>query len=234
MVGRIPSKKGTGSWLSVTTTTAWTPLGVGWNGRKPYDDTRNVATDSAQLIPGTSYCVRIRPRDLDPLGGSVLSGDYTELNAGGPAFQWLGYPDGEEDCTPWLNCSSGYLQAASYLGPVRGVTTPRMPLFTWRPLADNQSYFVLVAKDSSFHTIVDYAFTQIPAYAPRGGFTATSYQDETTDYYWAVLPAIEVNGNLASGNPLAAQPADFQKLSVPATLRGPADGATVLGPAAAT
>ena len=34
-----------------------------------------------------------------------------------------------------------------------------MPLFTWKPLAGKQSYFVLVAKDASFWNIVDYAFT---------------------------------------------------------------------------
>jgi large repetitive protein len=220
----------TSHWTSVTATTAWTPLGSGWNGRKPYDDARNVATDSPALVAGTSYCVRIRPRDLDAGGTTAVYGDYTEVNPGGPAFQWVGYPAGEEDCTPWPSCTDGYLRTDSYLGPARGVTTPRMPLFTWRPIAGNQSYFVLVAKDPSFHTIVDYAFTQVPAYAPRGGFTATTYQDETTDYYWAVLPAVELNGNLASGNPLAARAADFQKLSTAPTLLGPANAAVVAEP----
>jgi hypothetical protein len=215
-------------WNSITATTAWSPLGVGWNGRKPYDDPRSVVRDSAALVEGASYCVRIRPRDVDAT--AVVAGDYTELNPGGPAFQWLGYPEGEQDCTPWPECNDGYLATGSYVQPARGGATTRMPLFAWRPLAGYTSYFVLVAKDPSFHTVVDYAFTRLPAYAPRSASAATTYQDETTHYYWAVLPAIEPNGNLASGNPLAARASDFQKLSVPPTLLAPADGAVVAEP----
>ncbi len=40
--------------------------------------------------------------------------------------------------------------------------TARTPLFTWRPLAWRQSYFVIVAKDPSFSNVVDYAFTRYP------------------------------------------------------------------------
>jgi hypothetical protein len=105
-----------------------------------------------------------------------------------------------------------------------------MPLFTWTPLAGNESYFVLVAKDPAFHTIVDYAFTQLPAYAPRSSSAATTYQDETTHYYWAVLPAVAFNGNLGSGDPLAARAADFQKLSVEPTLTAPDNGAQLTTP----
>ena len=51
------------------------------------------------------------------------------------------------------------------------------------------SYFVVVAKDANFSNIVDEAFTHIPAYAPRNSLKPTTYTDETTSYYWAVLPA---------------------------------------------
>ena len=90
-----------------------------------------------------------------------------------------------------------------------------------------QSYYVLVSKDASFSNIVDYAFTQLPVYAPRSSIKPTTYPDETTSYYWAVLPAIAMNGTLASGDPLLASPSSFQKQSTPPTRTAPADGASV-------
>ena len=91
----------------------------------------------------------------------------------------------------------------------------------------HQSYYVLVSKDPSFSNIVDYAFTQLPVYAPRSAVKPTTYPDETTSYYWAVLPAIGKLGTLATANPLLASPASFQKQSVPPTRTAPADGAAV-------
>jgi hypothetical protein len=92
-----------------------------------------------------------------------------------------------------------------------------------------QSYFVIVAKDSAFTNIVDYAFTQIPAYAPRAASRPTTYSDETTTYYWAVLPATGLDGGGGTaGNPLIASPGDFQKRSTPPTLLAPADGTDVV------
>ena len=90
-----------------------------------------------------------------------------------------------------------------------------------------QSYYVLVSKDASFSNIVDYAFTQLPVYAPRSSSKPTTYPDETTSYYWAVLPAIGMNGSLASGDPLAASPQSFQKQSTPPAQTAPANGASV-------
>ncbi|HEV2711962.1 MAG TPA: PASTA domain-containing protein [Gaiellaceae bacterium] len=211
-------------WKSVTATTAWTPIGTGGKGEPYNDPNRSVVQDAAPLFVGQSYCVRIRPRD-DASAGPDVYGDYTYFGEG-PAFQFVGYPDGE----PCADCSDGYLPASSYELPARGETTTQMPLFTWRPRAGYQSYFILVAKDPSFHTIVDYAFTQLPAYAPRTGSAATTYQDETTHYYWAVLPAVEPDGDLASGDPLAAHAADFKKESIPPTLEAPSDGAHPTGP----
>jgi hypothetical protein len=92
-----------------------------------------------------------------------------------------------------------------------------------------ESYFVLVAKDPSFSNIVDYAFTQLPAYAPRGPNWIMTFPDETTLYYWAVLPADGINGNGAAGNPLIGAPSNFRKESVPPTLTTPTAGENVVG-----
>src|ERR671925_850641 len=317
----------TDHWRVTTATTAWTMLGAGWSGTKPYPDSRLVATDGIYApIAGKGYCARVRARADRAEANQEVYGDYTYLGGGtGPSFVWTGPPAGEP-CTP--SCVHGNLGASDYLIPTTGVTTTRMPLFTWKPLprypkkqlfntlgaravtltgklpgaadlyatvrdhpgdssqndlvllntggpiatyphddgdlaglvsdinADSAapvtaelhvdgtaltfitdepftpgrvSYYVLVAKDPAFSNIVDYAFTQLPAYAPRGLLGPTTYSDEETLYYWAVLPASVSNGDGAAGNPGQAAPRNFQKFSVPPTLTSPAAGENVLG-----
>jgi hypothetical protein len=103
-------------------------------------------------------------------------------------------------------------------------TVGETPLFTWRPVAGASSYFVLVARDANFTNIVDYAFTQLPVYAPRGTLGPTTYADEVTRYYWAVLPETGLNGGGTQGNPLAAAPQSIYKQSTPPQRIAPADG----------
>jgi hypothetical protein len=38
------------SWTVNTSVNAWTPLGIGWNGQKPYPDAMSVASDVASLV----------------------------------------------------------------------------------------------------------------------------------------------------------------------------------------
>jgi hypothetical protein len=216
-------------WAAVrTATTAWTPLGHSWNNVKPYADMKPMANEAWRPTAGDSYCVRVRARsDRERDGTSEVYGDYTYINGGlAPAFHWVGPPPGGS-CSP--SCNVGYLGSNDYVLPQTGVTETRMPLFTWKPLAGKQSYFVLIAKDASFSNIVDYAFTQLPAYAPRGPNWIRTFQDETTLYYWAVLPATDLNGNGASGNPLTAAPANFRKESIAPTLTTPTAGENVVG-----
>jgi hypothetical protein len=211
-------------WSVTTASTAWTPLGTGWNSVKPYPDRRAVATDLMGLVPGLSYCARVRPRsDRDSAGGDVY-GDYTQLNDGtGASFQFTGWPTGSGSCTS--SCPA--LAAGDYVLPAGGSVSPRMPLFTWKPVADEQSYFVIVAKDASFSNVVDYAFTHIPAYAPRARTTPTTYSDETTLYHWVVLTAASANGSGVSASPTTVVTSSFQKQSVPPTLLAPAPGAVL-------
>jgi hypothetical protein len=220
------SWSGVDHWHSITATNAWTPLGHHWNNVKPYADLRPVADDgNRELKPEGEYCVRVRARSDRDTTNAEVYGDYTYMNGGvAPAFQWDGPPVGAA-CSP--SCASGNLGASDYLVPSTGTTSRRMPYFTWKPLAGKQSYFVLVAKDASFSNIVDYAFTQVPAYAPRASTSTTTYSDETTSYYWAVLPANDLNGNGAAGNPLIAAPQDFLKESNPPTLTTPTAGEAV-------
>ena len=205
-------------WRVTTAVPAWTPLGNGWNQVKPYPDGLSVANEQVSLAVG-AYCVRVRARTDRDTANEDVYGDYTYLDDGtgrGTAFDWTGYPPAVS-----ATCNSGNMCFADYLTPARGTLHQRTPYFTWSPTAGAQSYFVLVSKDASFTTIVDYGFTHVPAYAPRTAVAARTYTDETTTYYWAVLPALNFDGGLAEGNPLQATAADFQKQSIPPSLLSP-------------
>jgi len=212
------------SWRVTTSVPSWSPLGVGWNNVKPYPDAMQVAYDSGTgLALNQAYCARVRARGERDTTLQEVYGDFTRLDDGtGAAFQWTGYPAGGS-CTP--SCNVGYPGADDYVLPIRGTTTSRTPLFTWRPLAGRASYFVLVSKDANFSNLVDYAFTQVPAYSPRSLARPTTYPDETTLYYWAVLPATGANGSGAVGDPLSAAASNFQKASTPPAQVSPANGA---------
>jgi protein-S-isoprenylcysteine O-methyltransferase Ste14 len=212
-------------WLVRTAVTAWSPLGTGRTGRPPFGNPCAVAGDSTALANDQRYCARIRARSNREASNNEVYGDYTEVDNGtGWAFQWIGYGAGAS-CTP--SCTPGYLGSGDYVLPAGGSTHGQTPLLTWRPLAGRASYFVIVAKDPSFTNIVDYAFTQLPAYAPRTSAFPTTYPDETTSYYWVVLPAADANGNGAVGNPFQGVPQIFDKRSAPPTRLGPADGSVL-------
>jgi hypothetical protein len=243
--GCVWTAPGTQQFVSNIALNAWSPLGRGWNLVKPYPDPHPVATElSASLIPGQQYCTRVRARS-DRAFGQEVYGDYTYLDCStlpctprtgdqGWAFQWTGYPSGNL-CSP--SCNPGYLGQSDYQLPVApdqhvaadGVwTVGETPLFMWRPVAGASSYFVLVAKDANFTNIVDYAFTQLPVYAPRGTLGPATYSDEVTRYYWAVLPEAGIDGTGTHGDPLSAAAQNFYKQSIPPHRDAPADGGAAI------
>jgi hypothetical protein len=215
-------------WLSETATNAWTPLGANRVSGQPYPDAMSISTDSStELVAGNSYCVRVRARTDRDSNNQDIYGDFTYLDGGvpgGPAFTFAGYPTGGA-CDP--SCNSGYLGANDYVLPVTGTTTGRTPVFTWNPIAGKSSYYVIVSKDASFNNIADYAFTRIPAYAPRTHTQPWTFSDETTLYYWAVLPATGANGSGPAVNPLVSAYDNFQKQSTPPTLISPIGGGSI-------
>jgi protein-S-isoprenylcysteine O-methyltransferase Ste14 len=216
-------------WQVDTAVTSWSPLGYGLTANPPYGNPGTVARDFVNLALDQRYCVRVRARSDRDVTNNEVYGDYTELDSQdgtGWGFQWVGYPAGGT-CTP--SCNTGYLGSGDYVLPAAGSTVTQTPLITWRPLAGRASYFVIVAKDPSFTNLVDYAFTQIPAYAPRTAFAPTTYPDETTSYYWVVLPAVQANGNGAVGNPLLGAPSWFDKRSIQPSLLGPQNGSIIEG-----
>jgi hypothetical protein len=208
----------------LTATTAWTPLAAVTRDSHPLGNAfSTVATDSGwQLQDGTSYCVRVRARsDRDAKANEVVS-DWTQLGGVGHA----GFTYSVAAKPP---CAGTAMPASAYREPTTGSFTPRTPLFTWDRVPGACGYYVVVARDQDFTKIVDIAYTLNPAYAPRG-FLPTTYADETTSYYWAVLPSSASNGTTAPPlDALLAAPANFQKQSTPPVLIAPTPGAVFTG-----
>jgi hypothetical protein len=192
----------------VTPLTAWTPLAKP-GGSVPYPSTGVTVEKSDDLAAGDHYCVRIRAVGETSSTGDRVYGDYTFLD---DAFTYVPSAAGGAVALP----SSG-----DYISPVGGALSKQTPFFTWHPIAGANSYWVIVARDPSFTTLVDYGFTQVPAYAPR-----LTIADETTSYYWAVLPAQNSDGTVLPTSPVTGRPVDplhasaanFQKRSDPPVL----------------
>jgi hypothetical protein len=191
---------GNDHWRGTTAVNAWSPLGVRPTSVKPYPDRHPISDDSEAPVAGAHYCIRVRAVTASSKSGPVY-GDYTTISN---AFTFSGPQAGVVST----------LGGGDYLAPAQGAPSDplrSMPVFRWRPVAGAKSYWVLVSKDPSFTNIVDYAFTQVPVYAPRTNSGDTTYPDETTTYYWAVLPAQSANGQGASGDPVNIQHGTFQK-----------------------
>lgn len=215
-------------WSVKTASTAWTPLGSGATATPPHPTNgKTVLKDIRGLVPGESYCVSVRARSGRTTLSAAVYGDQTYIGDGysQPSFNFTGFPAG----SPCSGCNAGYLGTDDYVTPQRGETVGSNPLFTWKPIAGKQSYWVIVAKDPSFTTLVDYAFTQTPAYAVRVNSTQWTYADEETSYYWLVLPATGSNGSGAPGNPAFGAYADFEKSTTPPDQLAPLGGATFTG-----
>jgi hypothetical protein len=141
------------------------------------------------------------------------------------------------DCGVSTLCLGRLNPFADVLTPDVGTITGKSPLFCWTPADMNSNnpgktpstgYWVAIARDSNFTTIVQAAYTDEPCYAPR-----LPLVDEGTLYYWQVIPTIGGPGggtptaNLAGG--FTASPS-FQHASAPPAPVRPVGGASVSGP----
>ena len=177
-----------------------------------------------QPDPGT-YCVRVRARTDRDTNSLDVYGDYTYLDDGtgrGTAFDVDGLPAG------------------------RVARLLRLPLLRRLPDAggprhkdahavlhlepDTRRPELLRARLEGLELHLD---RRLRVHA-RPGLRAPNiergptYTDETTSYYWAVLPAQDFDGNLAKGDPLSAAASDFQKQSAPPSLLSPSAGQVFL------
>jgi hypothetical protein len=197
-----------------TATTAWTALASG--GATPAPP-HSAATEPDNLQDGDTFCARVRARTGTATDNSRVVSEWTYLpSSSSPAFTYTAHP-GPVSNTKVTAGAGDYVLPAS--GAHRGAT----PLFTWQHIAGACGYFVVVAKDAEFTTIVDVARTKIPAYAPR----PDTYSDETTSYYWVVIPVVNpgcggVFSIIGENNPQS-----FLKESTPPPPLGPPDNADV-------
>jgi hypothetical protein len=203
----------------VTAATAWTPLGKLDPGVSPpdprYEDI-GVQKDTKQLVDGRDYCFRMRARTGNP----VVFSDWTQLGGDGQtSFHYTAPP---LDADPLLTTT-----ADRYVSPANLSTTPRLPLLRWKPVQGANSYWVVVAKDQSFTEIFDVAFTRATAYAPRERSLPETYPDDTTPYYWAVLPSPAVGGGSVGTIPQHHAQRAFFKASQPPALLAPLPGSDV-------
>ena len=199
-----------------TAATAWTPLAFSTSTPVPFP---GFAREADKLVDGGSYCARVRARAGTDTAGKRVVSDWTAL--GGLSLPGFTYDD------PGAAGASVPLGAGDYVMPGGVEVLRSMPLFTWKHVAGACGYFVAVARDQNFTSLVDVARTKIPAYAPR----PRTYTDETTSYYWAVLPVWAPPGGTCTTvftTPQENSPRTFQKHSSPPNLKAPAVGSSVI------
>jgi hypothetical protein len=111
--------------------------------------------------------------------------------------------------------------ASYYMAPVNTTESQTPPVFVWKPLTGYAGYYLVVAKDPNFQTIVDYIFTNETAYAPR-----KTYADETvgSQLYWAILPTTNSDGSAYTAAGLLAvlgNARSFSKQSLAPSIQPP-------------
>jgi hypothetical protein len=175
--------------------------------------------------PGT-YCVRVLAQSKNANG---FISDWTWLNGyGNPALTYTAQPAPGAARVPFTAVGGDYIGALS--PPTTSCTlsssvpcTTRLPIFTWNRVPGAVGYYVVVARDQLFTQVVDIAYTKAPAYAVvTSGQNGGRYTDETTHYYWAILP---YSGGALTSGPQDNAPQAFDKQSIPPTPVSPADGA---------
>jgi hypothetical protein len=213
---------------SVTATTAWSPLAqltldtpVG----NSYPSGA-IATDQGwRLWDGASYCVRVRARsDRDARSGEIVS-EWTQLRGSNQAA-FTYHAATLPPCSPTATPGAAY-HAVDAVRRSPGGPAAEMPLFTWDRVPGACGYFVVIARDRQFTKIVDVAYTSNPAYAPRASTQPTTYADETTQYFWVVMPTVRADGTGLPTEPADNSPQSFEKRSAAPQLSTPGDGGEV-------
>jgi len=193
-----------------TAATAWTPLGQSTARPMGTGAPLTSADTGWTMAVGRSYCIRVRARSNRDGKSKEIVSEWTQLGGlGRAAVTYDAPPSG---------CFATNTPAGAYREPAHGSTSSRAPLFTWTDVNGACGYFVVVARDPEFTKVVDVAFTRAPAYAPRTGTTPTTYADEQTSYFWAVMPTAGANGSGLSTVPQQNSPRVFQKQSAPPQL----------------
>jgi hypothetical protein len=225
-----------------TTNTAWTPLSsVG--GGVPFLLTAPGASvemdDPPTAVNGRHCLVSVRAYADSAIDNSSIAGHFAQT------FFWVGGQSPAFDNEPTVDCDSscaGLLDDGDIVTPDRGTIVGKDPLFCWTPadmdptpesapgardgITPSAHYWVTIARDFAFTTIVEQAYTNNPCYAPSHPMV-----DEGTLYYWQVIPT-KADGSfdflVGTVGGFVSSPT-FQHASVPPTPIAPVGGAAATG-----
>jgi hypothetical protein len=225
---------GSGESSYETANTAWTPFSGAPSGPQPQIFfSAGISTGS----PPTGTCAAsVRAFADDSIDNTAIFGPPANIGftVGGQFFS-----NPPADCTT-STCVGRYTTATGAL-PQSGTVVGKSPLICWKPADFNAAtpavtasdgYWVAIARDSNFTTIVQAAYTEEPCYAPRQPLL-----DEATLYYWQVVPrsststpTYSVLGGMAGAGGFMTGAPSFQHASVPPTPISPINGAAASGP----
>ena len=180
----------------------------------------SVANEFINLAAGT-YCARVHARTDRDTANHDVYGDWTYLDDGtgrGTAFEFTGYPP-----TQSAGCL-GYPCTDDYLTPVRGTNLTQHAVLHLEPDRRHPELLRDRLEGRELHLDRRLRLHARARLRAAHGVATRAYTDESTSYYWAVLPSPNYDGNNAVGNPLLAHAGDFQKQSVPPSLLYPAAG----------
>ena len=203
---------GAGAFTIQTHHTAWVPGSKTGPTTRPDLTWPTPTTTGNGLIDGWQYCMRVLAQE-----GRNQSAWTTRKAA-------FTYENRAADLSN-ESCTHPDVTAAAYRTPAPTSVSSRTPLFTWNAIPGADSYWVVIARNPQFTNVVDVGFTDIPAYIPKRTLT-----DETTSYYWAVMPSRSRQGCIDDTEPNEYAYRPFHKLSTPPSPFAPAAGADVSDP----
>jgi len=207
------------AWDNSVSAPAWTPVGgpgghigpAAW----PNPNSGNASPNTGGPARGQVYCIQVRAYTDDDVTGKGIVSPATDL---APAFTYAAADPADP--------SAPDMPADKYRTPQTGSVSTRVPLFTWEARPGAAGYYVVVARDPQFTQVTDVATTTVPAYAPRSTSDPRKWTDETTSYYWAVIP-VNSSGGGSVPLPPAGAPQPFDKRSVPPANISPGPSADV-------
>jgi hypothetical protein len=225
-----------------TANTAWTPLADTGNAVRPplfNSPNVNIQQDSPPLNLSAACSVAVRAYADNAVDGTAVYGPYafTDFIVGGESG-WSNLPN--DDCNAAPSCVGRLTYSNDLISPVLAGIIGKSPVLCWSPSdmdplttpghnVASVGYWVAIARDSNFTTLVQAAYTAEPCWAPQ-----LPLVDEATLYYWQVIPVGSVGPNdwktpasVAGGFLISPS---FQHASVPPAPISPVGGATASGP----
>jgi hypothetical protein len=191
-----------------TANTAWSPIANSFGTTPPGVATwgppiQDLPTfHDPQFVAGKPYCVRVlaianfknHPYEDDILSewtyihnGPGAPASKVSTGSNSPAFVY------EAPAQPALTGDSAQdvvMNVDDYQAPAAGSGNGETPVLRWKAVPGARSYWVIIARDEQFTNVPEIVLTHQPQHAPR-----TTFRDESTAYWWVVVPARQLDGS---------------------------------------